>query len=111
MRSVFEDLEMEFEENPSSERELSSFFPEKPNLDTDTYLCREWNRLLHDVKQMELSSLTLQELGEDTFNMVRSFCFVGDIGYDPNDFKSVDSLNGQSERISLHNRRTFGEED
>jgi predicted KAP-like P-loop ATPase/peptidoglycan hydrolase-like protein with peptidoglycan-binding domain len=111
MRSVFEDLEMEFEENPTSERELSSFFPEKPNLDTDTYLCREWNRLLHDVKQMELNSLTLQELGEDTFNMVRSFCFVGDIGYDPNDFKSADSLNGQSERMSFHNRKTFGEED
>lgn len=100
MRSVFEDLEIEFEEKRTSKRELSTFFPEKPNLNTDTYLCREWNRLLHDVKHLKLNSLTLQHLDEETFNMVRSFCFVGDIGYDPNDFKPAEIPTEQPDRAS-----------
>ncbi|RCJ27120.1 hypothetical protein A6770_02885 [Nostoc minutum NIES-26] len=86
MRSVFEDLEMHFEESRGLHRSLLEFFPRKIASKSDSYLNREWNRLRHDVEKLELGNLTLQELSEDTFNMVRSFCFVGDIGYDPDDF-------------------------
>ncbi|BAY66339.1 hypothetical protein NIES22_64780 [Calothrix brevissima NIES-22] len=86
MRSVFEDLEMYFEESRDLERNLLEFFPQKPSVNSDGYLYREWKRLCHDVKMLGLNDITLQQLGEDTFNMVRAFCFVGDIGYDPDDF-------------------------
>ncbi|MDZ8054714.1 MAG: P-loop NTPase fold protein [Aulosira sp. ZfuVER01] len=86
MRSVFEDLEMYFEESRDLERNLLEFFPQKPSVNSDGYLYREWKRLSHDVKMLGLNDITLQQLGEDTFNMVRAFCFVGDIGYDPDDF-------------------------
>ncbi|MBD2211264.1 hypothetical protein H6G27_15400 [Nostoc linckia FACHB-104] len=86
MRSVFEDLEMYFEESRDLERNLLEFFPQKASVNSDGYLYREWKRLCHDVKMLGLNDITLQQLGEDTFNMVRAFCFVGDIGYDPDDF-------------------------
>lgn len=89
MRMVFEEIEVIYEEaEPHTEAlncMLIEFFPDKPELKPNTYLSREWNRLRHDVKTMELGALTLKEFGEATFNLVRSFCFVGDIGYDPND--------------------------
>jgi hypothetical protein len=31
------------------------------------------------------AGLSPEELGLPSFNLVRSFCFVGDIGYDPQD--------------------------
>ncbi|MBD2356304.1 hypothetical protein H6G41_16985 [Tolypothrix sp. FACHB-123] len=86
MRSVFEDLEMYFEESRDLDRNLIEFFPQKPSVNSDGYLYREWKRLCHDVKMLGLNDITLQQLGEDTFSMVRAFCFVGDIGYDPDDF-------------------------
>jgi len=63
-------------------------FPEKDSFGEDTYLSREWNRLRNDVEALQLSDIRLDQLGAETFSMVRSFCFVGDIGYDPEDFVS-----------------------
>jgi predicted KAP-like P-loop ATPase len=86
MRSVFEDLEMHFEELKELHRNVLEFFPQKTASNNDTYLHREWNRLRYDAETLGLGNLTLEQLGEDSFNMIRSFCFVGDIGYDPDDF-------------------------
>lgn len=62
---------------------------EKPFPDTDKYANREWKRFQHDIQQMLPPYLSLAELGRSTFNLILSFCFVGDIGYDPNDFSAT----------------------
>ncbi|MDX2215717.1 MAG: hypothetical protein SFY66_20815 [Oculatellaceae cyanobacterium bins.114] len=46
-------------------------------------------RFQHDIQQMIPDTLTLNEMGRSTFNLILSFCFVGDIGYDPHDFSKT----------------------
>jgi predicted KAP-like P-loop ATPase len=88
MRSVFDNLEIQYEESRGLDKTIIDSFPEKDSFGEDTYLSREWNRLRNDVEALQLSDIRLDQLGAETFSMVRSFCFVGDIGYDPEDFVS-----------------------
>ncbi len=45
---------------------------------------REWERFMNDVEKLIPDTLVLRELESGTFNLIRSFSFVGDIGYDFN---------------------------
>ncbi|MGK7900628.1 MAG: P-loop NTPase fold protein [Hormoscilla sp.] len=49
----------------------------------DPYAEREWKRFEGDIKRM-VSSYILH-IDRQTFELMISFCFVGDIGYDPDD--------------------------
>jgi hypothetical protein len=57
----------------------------------DRYAHREWRKFNSDIKRMleqdeaNPSKLTIDR---DVFDLMLSFCFVGDIGYDPDDFES-----------------------
>ncbi|PON18192.1 hypothetical protein C2W62_09175 [Candidatus Entotheonella serta] len=63
----------------------------------DIYLNREWENFTHDAQKLVPSDLTLNELQDRNFYLALSFCFVGDIGYDPADFSAkASSSNGAS---------------
>ncbi|WP_019501668.1 P-loop NTPase fold protein [Pseudanabaena sp. PCC 6802] len=86
MRGIFDNLELALEEDQSQNKALIEYFPEERGFNGDTYLSREWRRLRHDAKIMGFGELRFQKLNVEIFNLVRSFCFIGDIGYDPDDF-------------------------
>ncbi|HEY9646963.1 MAG TPA: hypothetical protein V6C88_11365 [Chroococcidiopsis sp.] len=65
---------------------------ELPFPNGDNYAQREWQRFQHDIQQMIPAGLSLETLGRSPFNLILSFCFVGDIGYDPNDFATANSV-------------------
>lgn len=54
-----------------------------PNAD-DAYLRREYKRLNIDAKAL-LQDITLADFDRETFDLLRSFRFFGDIGYSPED--------------------------
>ena len=89
-RTIFEEIELKFDELKEEElkkESLINFFPDNYSSCKDLYLKREWQKLIHDVTKIKLiPDISLSELGQDTFNMIRSFCFIGDVGYDPSDF-------------------------
>ena len=58
----------------------------------DIHLEREKKKFENDVETLiSPLKLTLSELKEENFHLALSFCFVGDIGYDPEDYQ--DSIN------------------
>jgi len=106
MRNLFEEIDVRLEDqqldwsdsstadNPTLQVELNSFVEEiKPPLGKDDrHAQREWRRFTGDIQRMvqdpERSPDEPIELAIDrkTFDLMLSFCFVGDIGYDPNDY-------------------------
>ncbi|ESA39127.1 wd-40 repeat-containing protein [Leptolyngbya sp. Heron Island J] len=52
----------------------------------DSYLERELRKFSRAFEAIIPKSLTLHEIEKKNFNLVLSFCFVGDIGYDPEDY-------------------------
>ncbi len=107
MRSLFDEIDMRLEqatfasnngkitENPSIELPLSDFLKKlgpKSNLSNyqDSHTKREWARFTSDIKHMVTDSTTqatdpVLNLDRRTFSLMLSFCFVGDLGYDPDD--------------------------
>ncbi|NEO85060.1 MAG: hypothetical protein F6J87_12535 [Spirulina sp. SIO3F2] len=58
----------------------------------DPYLRREAEKFKNDVnKLIKPMDLKLLDLEESNFNLALSFCFIGDIGYDPEDYQSLDN--------------------
>ncbi|HLB45762.1 MAG TPA: P-loop NTPase fold protein [Anaerolineales bacterium] len=88
MRDLFEDLAAHFR---MIDLDVNTPFPALINgyqpIDLTDYQQREWARLLRLVNETDLlpPELSLLRVGLQSFNLVRSFCFVGDIGYDPQD--------------------------
>jgi hypothetical protein len=66
---------------------VADYRPEKPN----PFLNRELERMQRLVAQTDLVSdeLTPAAIGLDTLNLVRSFSFVGNIGYDPRELDNT----------------------
>ena len=90
MRDVFKELDARFDEQVSSQ-ELNPLlgieweeFRKKLNRPTkaDFHAHRERRRFESDIKRLLKDSF---EIDRDTFHLALSFCFVGDIGYDPTD--------------------------
>ena len=59
----------------------------------DRYAQREWRKFTSDIKRMLNPSdrkdpPTRLKIDRRTFDLMLSFCFVGDIGYDPDDIQA-----------------------
>lgn len=116
IREVFENLEIKFEDFQilkasqdkaaiaESEAELNNkklldldFFPSASLEIEDAYLQREYKRLNIDATAL-LRDITLADFNLEIFNLVRSFCFFGDIGYSPEDFQQKHTRKIRNER-------------
>jgi predicted nucleic acid-binding Zn-ribbon protein len=97
MRNLFEEIDVLFEETISDNSSLEIYLEEllepiKPtSTESDRYAHREWRKFTSDIKRMlepDQAQPTKLKIDRDIFNLMLSFCFVGDIGYDPDDFES-----------------------
>ena len=61
---------------------------------------QEYKRFRDHVNTLLIAvNLMLDQSVLETFNIMSSFCFIGDIGYDPRDFISTAASNHQSNSI------------
>ena len=78
-------------ERPSLHLEtpLRDFFEHYQLPDSDRYLQLELDKLQYDALQTNIlrTTLTLNDLSHEIFNLIRSFSFVGEIGEDPDDYR------------------------
>lgn len=97
MRNLFEEIDVMFEETISDESPLEIYLedllePIKPKAtESDRYAHREWRKFTSDIKLMlepDQDHPTKLKIDRKIFDLMLSFCFVGDIGYDPDDFES-----------------------
>ncbi|MBD2359504.1 hypothetical protein H6G41_34015 [Tolypothrix sp. FACHB-123] len=96
MRSVFAEIETCFEEQKEQNVKLIEIFCREQALSADVHSQREWNKFLYDIEKLIPSNLNLEQLNQENFSLVLSFCFVGDIGYDPTDFASINAKRQES---------------
>ena len=70
------------------ESPLRDFFKHYRLTDSDRYLQREFDKLMHDALPTNIlpPTLTLADMTHEIFNLIRSFSFVGEIGQDPEDY-------------------------
>lgn len=104
MREVLTDISILYEQNldeTNKSRLLKACFAEPlQHLEQikDSHIKREYQQFCHDFGKLIPDDLTLETLGEENFQLALSFCFVGDIGYDPEDYRPAEtafSNNGQ----------------
>jgi WD40 repeat protein/sulfur relay (sulfurtransferase) DsrC/TusE family protein len=97
MRNLFEEIDVLFEETISDDSPLEIYLEEllepiKPKAtESDRYAQREWRKFTSDIKRMlepNQAHPTQLKIDRQIFDLMLSFCFVGDIGYDPDDFES-----------------------
>ncbi|MBD3883918.1 hypothetical protein IFO70_19360 [Phormidium tenue FACHB-886] len=106
MRNLFEEIDVKLEEqmgdapdtatadNPQLDIELDALLNDStPQPATaDSYAQREWRKFRADINQMlrdpeKPPNQSIQlTLDRSTFDLMLSFCFMGDIGYDPDDY-------------------------
>ena len=89
MRNLFEEMDTEFQEelgtaetNFDHEELLKKLYPQVPS--SDYHAQREWRKFKSDIERMINPNPFV--LSKTDFYLALSFCFVGDIGYDPDDF-------------------------
>ncbi|MEM6252746.1 MAG: P-loop NTPase fold protein [Cyanobacteria bacterium P01_D01_bin.156] len=90
MRDVFQELDARFDEhvstldpNPSLTLKWNEFYTSlNPPAKSNFYAHMEWRRFEGDITRILGERF---EIDRDTFHLALSFCFVGDIGYDPTD--------------------------
>ena len=111
MRNIFGDIDNCFEEQRTPEKAkatsqtlhldsyLYEFFQQYQLSQSDKYFQGEYDKLMHDALHTNIlpQTLTLKEMGQEFFNLIRSFSFVGEIGEDLEYYKQseknwVDSL-------------------
>jgi hypothetical protein len=81
MRDLFADLSHQI--RTGVETEIATYISsQQPEDEKDTYTAQEWKQLMADTAVL-MPLLPMNKIDLKTFNLVRSFCFVGDIGYDP----------------------------
>ncbi|MDB9308420.1 P-loop NTPase fold protein [Aphanizomenon sp. CS-733/32] len=87
MRKVLEEIYLEFEETDENTVTINKdkWLNRLQNLDVfmDRHHQREWKKFKNDFHKMPPQAEFVFE--KRTFNLAVSFCFVGDIGYDPDD--------------------------
>ena len=96
MRNLFEEIDVHFEENVKEGKPLEIYLEEllkpiQPTTQNDRYAQREWRKFTSDIKRMleqDEANPSKRTIDRDVFDLMLSFCFVGDIGYDPDDFES-----------------------
>lgn len=83
VRDLFEGISQQI--RAQSPQKLKAYIQERqPEEERDTYTAQEWQQLEADTAVL-LPDISFNQIDLKTFNRVRSFCFVGDIGYDPGD--------------------------
>ncbi len=107
MRNLFEEIDVLLEEKSLDESQdsdsdnpqvaialrelLDKIHPQFP--DTNIHAQREWRRFTSDIRRMLRDPMQSKDSGVElrldrqTFELMLSFCFVGDIGYDPDDHR------------------------
>ncbi|BCL34903.1 P-loop NTPase fold protein [Nostoc sp. MS1] len=102
MRKLLEEIYLRFETENQQEiiLEKDSFIEEleKQNYFIDIYVQREWQRFKNDF--IKMPPLTEFIFEKRTFNLATSFCFVGDVGYDPDDYYNP-QYNGNGKNINF----------
>lgn len=99
MRNLFEEIDVLFEETVQEGKPLEIYLdkllkPIKPTAtQSDRYAQREWRKFTSDITRMlepknEPNPPKLK-IDRNVFDLMLSFCFVGDIGYDPDDAEST----------------------
>ncbi|MDP5016416.1 MAG: hypothetical protein NWQ43_03775, partial [Dolichospermum sp.] len=87
MRKLLEEIYLEFEETDEDTVTINKdkWLNHLQNLDVfmDRHNQREWKKFKNDFRKMPPEKEFVFE--KRTFNLAVSFCFVGDIGYDPDD--------------------------
>jgi predicted KAP-like P-loop ATPase len=87
MRKLLEEIYLKFEENDEDTIKIpkDECLNHLQNLDIfmDRHNQREWKKFKNDFRKMPPEKEFVFE--KRTFNLAVSFCFVGDIGYDPDD--------------------------
>jgi WD40 repeat protein/predicted KAP-like P-loop ATPase len=87
MRKLLEEIYLKFEENDEDTIKIpkDEWLNHLQNLDIfmDRHNQREWKKFKNDFRKMPPETEFVFE--KRTFNLAVSFCFVGDIGYDPDD--------------------------
>lgn len=87
MRDLFEGVSREIQ--VQSSQEMAAYIQEQmPKAERDTYTRQEWQQLVADTAVL-MPHLPVSQIDLKTFNLVRSFCFVGDIGYDPGEMMAT----------------------
>jgi ABC-type dipeptide/oligopeptide/nickel transport system ATPase component len=84
IRRIFSGLEFRFEESSDLSHKLIDIFLEVIEINHSNYLGQERDKFQSDVEQL-IPDISLKELSLENFRLILSFCFVGDIGYDPDD--------------------------
>ena len=93
MRNLFEEIDVLFEEKNCDPleielEELLKLINPKAT-EGDRYAHREWRKFTNDIKRMlepeNKPKPTKLAIDREVFDLMLSFCFVGDIGYDPDD--------------------------
>ncbi len=117
MRNLFEEIDVKLEEQMFNTLEEQMFNTldghpaDNPQLDikldillkhsklpipeSNRHAHREWRKFTSDIQQMLKSSKTVT-IDRKTFDLMLSFCFVGDIGYDPDDYQPNGRFTTQS---------------
>ncbi|HLO89230.1 MAG TPA: P-loop NTPase fold protein [Nostocaceae cyanobacterium] len=87
MRKVLAEIYLKFEQSDKQRIELKKeeFLNELLKQDSfmDMHHQREWKKFKYDFQKMPPADEFIFE--RRTFNLAMSFCFVGDVGYDPDD--------------------------
>ncbi len=98
MRNLFEEIDVLFEETVKEDKTLEIELDKLLELinpkatEGDRYAHREWRKFTNDIKRMlepeNEPKPTKLAIDRKVFDLMLSFCFVGDIGYDPDDVAS-----------------------
>jgi hypothetical protein len=104
MRDVLEKIGVELEAGKDAPL-LQMLKDHRPD-GTDVLEVPEWNRILETLEKEALlpSELRLREIGAPTFNLIRSFSFVGDIGAEPAEGEAQAAGNGSAPPVPASRR-------
>ncbi len=95
MRGVFNELGQHLKHQPN--QQLNQILQNYLLPINEQYLQNEYDQWKHAAENLaqktihcendivEIGNIWLNQLGENNFNLIRSFCFVGDVGFDAND--------------------------
>lgn len=84
MRDLFEHIVIQIKSN--SDENLADFFAaQAPESKQDTYVAQEWKHLTLDARNL-VKDISFAQIDLEIINQVRSFCFVGDIGHEPDEW-------------------------
>lgn len=88
LEEILKTKEIEFNQQKQEldKKKILTFFLNLPSRKGNIHLQQEYDRLQLDATAL-LEEVSLAEFDSNIFNRVRSYCFFGDTGYNPQDFQ------------------------